>query len=57
MPLSESAKHRPLIGSRRMWKTFASVLLRFGALYCLFGIFGIAWLVVHRYYPSPPRSE
>jgi len=27
-----------------MWKTLGSELLRFGAVYCLFGVFGVAFV-------------
>ncbi len=46
-----------LIGSRRMWKTVGSGLLRVTALYCVFGVFGIAWVCVSRFYSGPRRSE
>ncbi len=40
-----------------MWKTIGSGLLRVTALYCVFGVFGVAWVCVSHFYSGPRRSE
>jgi hypothetical protein len=40
-----------------MWKTIAATLLRCGAIYCVFGVFGIGFFLFKWFYPRARRTK
>ena len=38
-----------------MWKTVGGIVLRYGAVYCIFGVFGVLFVIVPWLRPSRLR--
>jgi hypothetical protein len=49
---NELAQHEGGLG---MWKTVGGIVLRYGAVYCVFGVFGVLFVIVPWLRPSRLR--